>query len=519
MSSRSEISGEVSPMSRTTIKRFRLCTWVLLFCVLANLVAAEVVVHDGQPRTTTPSVSGEVVVNDGQPRVKTPAVSGELVVNDGQPRAKAPAVSGELVVNDGQPRVKIPGQGPAINPFVGEIAVGVSLLITYAPQIIAMASAVATIAAAIHTIKGTGKQTLALTQSIGSKLQRMLQLLLGPLSISNGMAKEGVENLSAHLLQVTQNVTRSLNTPVDGVQGQIDQSLAMSRDLQALLARGQALSQEMKTMTEQTSADLGKVVQGGEIQLLRDGSRQVADRLGKQADLSLGAFNQSLQHTNGTIATLEQLQAQIAQALQTSGKSAQNATLQEIGLSGAQLGKQLVEARKGMVFSDKALVAAEKSAAGLHTEILSLLGEMKSELETYAKNNGITQEQLDRQIKASAAAATRPTADQGDKGPAKNASRLTSEIGFMVENLARLTDRSRRELDKMQQAEAAKSKARAEPAPAPKKADDERYQKMVTSYKTYMSVMTTDPTNQKAIAAARLAFEAAQSEYQKTFDR
>ncbi|RCK80059.1 MAG: hypothetical protein OZSIB_3563 [Candidatus Ozemobacter sibiricus] len=500
------------------LQRTRLCIWVLLFSFLANLVTAEVVVSDGQPRVKPPAVSGEVVVNDGQPRVKPPAVSGEVVVNDGQPRVKPPAVSSEVVVNDGQPRVKVPGQGPAINPFVGEIAVGISLLITYAPQIIAMATAVATIAAAINTIKGTGKQTLALTESIGSKLQRMLQLLLGPLSLSNGMAKEGVENLSAHLLQVTQSVTRSLNTPVDGVQNQVDQSLAMSRDLQALLTRGQALSQEMKALAAQTSTDLGKVVQGGEIQLLRDGSRQVADRLGRQADLSLGAFNQSLQHTNGTIAALEHLQAEIAKALQASGRSAQDATLQEIGLSGAQLGKQLIEARKGMVFSEKALVAADKSAAGLHTEILALLGEMKTELETYARNNGISPEQLDRQIKALTAAAPRPAAAQAGKTQATEASRLTSEIGFMVENLSRLTDRSRRELEKLQKAEAARSQARAAPAPAPKKADDERYQKMVTAYKTYMSIMTTDPTNQKAIAAARLAFEAAQSEYQKTFE-
>ncbi|NLI77092.1 MAG: hypothetical protein GX442_11710 [Candidatus Riflebacteria bacterium] len=487
---------------RHTHRTFRVSTWILILTMIAQVAAAEVVVSDAQPKT------------------KKPAIAGEVVVNDNQPRTKVPAVAGEVVVNDNQPRVKTPATGPAINPFVGEVAVGITLLITYAPQIIAMAAAVATIAAAINAIKGTGKQSLEITKSIGGKLQAMLQMLLGPLSISNGMANEGVENLSAHLLQVTQSVTRSLNTPVDSVQGKVDQSLAMSRDLQALLARGQSLSQEMKAMSEKTSADLGKIVQGGEIQMLRDGSRQVSDRLGQQAQASLGAFSQSLQHTNGTIATLEQLKAQIDGALAASGQSAQDATLQGIGLSGAAIGKQLVEARKGMVFSNKALTAANAGTGSLHTEILSLLTDMKTELEVYAMDNGISKEQLDRQVKA-ATAQSSVSASMGlpTAGKARTASsgKLASEIGFMVEELSRITDRSQRELARL---EAEKSKARAEPPPVTRPAaDDAPFQKMVTSYKAYLSVMTTDPTNQKAIAAARLQFEDAQGEYQKTFDR
>ncbi|HNV71679.1 MAG TPA: hypothetical protein PKO06_18385, partial [Candidatus Ozemobacteraceae bacterium] len=162
-------------------------------------VTKEVVRTDGQPRITVPGISKEVVRTDGQPRVTTPAVTKEVVRTDGQPRSTTPAVTKEVVRTDGQPRTT---GTPAINPFVGEIAVGVSLLVTYGPQIIALAATVATLAAAVHTIGAAGKSSLDVVKSIGSKLKSLLQLLLGPLGISTGMTKTGVEDVSAHLLDV-----------------------------------------------------------------------------------------------------------------------------------------------------------------------------------------------------------------------------------------------------------------------------------------------------------------------------
>jgi len=479
-------------------------------------VAGDVVPNDGQPRVKIPAVAGDVVPNDGQPRVKIPAVAGDVVPNDGQPRVKNSAVAGEVVPNDGQPRQ--PGQTPAISPFVGEIAVGITLLVTYAPQIIALAAAVATIAAAVSLIKNQGTQSFELVKSIGSKLQRMLQLLLGPLSVSNGMAKEGVEDLSAHLLKVTQFVTKSISTPVSEVQGQVNQSLAMSRDLQTLLTRGRSLSEQMKGMTTQTAAELGKVVQGGEVQMFRDGSKNVANRLGKQADVSYGAFNQSLLNTQSSISGLEQLKKQIDRAVETSGKPASDATLQELGLSGADIGKQLIDARKNMVFSDKALTAADKSCGNLHTELLSLLGEMKTELTAYAKSNGISQEELDRRSKSSnVLGAFSPTGlSTRERGKSeKGSGLLTGEINFMVEELSKINSGTMIQLKKM---ESEKSQNRIQPSKGNVPTGDAKYQKMVSSYKKYLSIMSSDPANQHAIAAAKVGFEAAQADYQKAFE-
>lgn len=487
-------------------------------------ISGEIVRTDGQPRSTgAVNVSGEIVRTDGQPRTTgAPNVSGEIVRTDGQPRTTgAPRVSGEIVRTDGQPKKP---QTPAISPFVGEIAVGVGLLITYGPQILALAATVASLAAAVSVVVNTSKSSLMLVKSIGQKLQRMLQVLMGPLSVSSGMAKDGVENVSANLLQVAQFVSKNLNAPVSEVNGQVNHALAMSRDLESLAKRGQTIAGDMKSLSDTSLAELNGIVAGGEVQLFRDGAKKVANTLGARADQAGAAFNQTLQNSTRTTNQLEGISADIATALGLSGADPRDVTLQDIGLSGAKMGKELIGARRFALDTNRTLAASSASVGGLHTDIMSLLTDMKTELELFAHENGVTRDHLNRmmadpKVKAAitppAASVARPgtpgiSAEQGSDRD------LTQQIGFMVDELDRM---NRSNAERLLDTEADRAAARASMGRAPLTQTEQTYQQMVSAYKKYLTLATGDPGNQNAIAAAKASYETLEAAYKAAIQK
>ena len=482
-------------------------------------VTKEVVRSDGQPRVSTPTVTKEVVRSDGQPRVTTPVVSKEVVRSDGQPRTSTPAIAGEVVRSDGQPMTS--GKGPAVNPFVGEIAVGVSLLVAYGPQIIALAATVATLAAAVHTITGAGKSSFDIVKGIGAKLKNLLQLLLGPLGISTGMTKQGVEDVSTHLLNVTKFVSNSISTPVDQIQGKIDTSLAMSRDVEALSLRGKAMADHMKSIADQTGLDLKNITAGGEIQLFRDGASKVSDRLGRQAGSIGGAFDQTIVNSRTTTSQLEGVKAQIETALSQSGKPAGEVTLHDLQLSGADLSKKLIEARKYMVQSDKVLIAADQSNSGLHTEVLGLLNSIKGDLETYAKMNGIDPDKLARMTQDPG---LRKNLESGpmpvlaaDKAGNKQY-KLTDEISFMVDKLDRMQQTTKAGTTAMGPA-AEKGEALKPVTSGESKTTTTLHQQKVQAFKAYMDTLARDPGNAKALETAQKSFETAEQQYRQSLQK
>ena len=465
----------------------RIWSWLLIFTFFAQIVAAEVV----PAREVVPAA--EVV----------PA--GEVV-----PTANA---------QQGLTSV------PAVNPFVGEIAVGVSLLITYGPQILALAATVASIAAAVSVIINTSKQSADLVKSIGSKMSSMLQLLLGPLGISTGMTKDGVNGLSNELLNVTKFVTNSISTPVSQVQGRVDKSLSMARDVQSLAGRGRNVAGQVEKLAHTTSSELSGITAGGEVQLFRDGAGKVAQRLEKEAAQAGGAFRLTLDNTSMTTASLERIQTTIGNALTASGKQADEVTLHDINLSGAKLSKELIDARKYMVMSNNALVAADKSAKGVHTEIMALLNDVKAELEAFAATNGIAKEQLDRITKEQRVKMSGPAADStlplsGAATQKMTAKSISEEINFMVDELGRINaDVSTRQSPGVAARSAtltaaanAESAARAKQAAA----TDSAYQKMINAYKAYLNVTTANPADKTGIEAAKAVYDTAQEAYQKT---
>ncbi len=478
-------------------------------------VQGDIVPSDGQPRSTTPGVKGDIVPSDGQPRSATPGVKGDIVPSDGQPRSTTPNVKGDIVPSDGQPRK--PTNAPAINPFVGEIAVGVSLLITYGPQIIALCATVATLAAAVNVVMGTGKNSFDLVKSIGQKLQRLTSIVTGPLSISNGTTQDGVKGLSDHLLQVTKFVNSNLSSPVSQVQDQVNTSLQMSKDLTAMAQRGKNIAMDVKSISDGTQSDLKKILAGGEVQLFRDGANKVAGAIGKQADASAGAFNQTITNTQMTTRTLEAMQASIDKALSASGKKAGEASLFDIKLSGAQLSKQLIDARKNMILSNKVLADNGKGVSGLHSEIISLLEDVKTEMEIFAQSNGVTQAQLDRLLKDKGFQADVAMPVQADKGKTAGSGRIAGEISFMIDDLARINKTNVTQMKQFEAQKAAKSESTA--FVGANFGDDELYKKMVSQYKEYIGITSSDPSNKDGIEAARKNFEDAQKAYQESLQK
>jgi hypothetical protein len=495
-------------------------------------VNSEIVPSDSQPRSSVPKVNSEIVPSDSQPRSSVPKVNSEIVPSDSQPRSSVPKVNSEIVPSDAQPRKPTPTSGvPGINPFVGEIAVGASLLITYGPQIIALAISVATVASAINAIMGKGKgkeaATTGLTGSVGGKLKSMLQLLLGPLSLTTGTAKEGVEGVSGELLRVAKFITNNLSMPVDKVNGHVERALYLSQDVTKLSERGKGISDMMVNLAQETQRDLSGVVAGGEVQLFRDGANTIAGKLKLEAQRSGEAFGKSLENSRLSVAALSEVKGDIAGKLKDSGKAASEVTLYDLGISGSAVSKKLVEARKYMVMSKNELLAAEKGTGSVHAEIMALLGGIKKELEDFAKNNGISKDLLERTIKeqkSSASSATIPGV-KGDIGRlhAATGEKLTQEVSFMVDDLRQMNTKANRMLRQVDPTAAAgkqlsESVVSESGNQSPTKGDA-AFERKLSAYRELMKVMSRDPGNRQAIQEARAAFDLAERDYSEMLSR
>jgi len=426
--------------------------------------------------------------------------------------AGKPAGGQEVAVGGTKGPVGAPTGAPAISPFIGEAAVGVSMLIAYGPQIIALAATVATLAAAVSYITHTTKDSVNLVTSIGDKMQNMLQILLGPLTVSTGASKEGVDALSSHLLQVTKFVTNSVSAPVSQVNDDLNKAVSMSRDVEDLAARGKDMAFTVKSMADQNRKDLDRIVMGEEVQVFRDGAKKVSEAMSQRADGTAGVFNQTLERAKTATRSLTALQQRIDGALASSGKPAEDVSLFDIGVSGSEVNKKLIEARKEMVSSHNILAAADKGSAGMHTQIMELLTGVKGDLERFAAAKGITPAQIEQakkdMEKQNAAVVKGPLGSQE-----KSSGKLTEDIRGMIDKIATLN----RNLG---------------PANAPGRQTavgaggqrgnsdiDQLYQRRVTAYCQFIQQINDDPGNSAVVEQARTRFEHADQAYRDAMTR
>lgn len=437
--------------------------------------------------------------------------AGEAPVGGGKPNLSGSGAAQHPALGNSGPDIKI-------NPFVGEIVVGASLLVAYGPQIIAAAIAVATLAASISMLMNTGKQSASMVKSIGDKLKRMLTMLIGPLSVSSGLTKDGVDGVSAQLLKTAKFVTNSLNTPVSTVQKSLDESIEMSKNVENIAGRGKDLSESMVKSSSDTSKELKSIVAGGEVQLFRDGANNVSQRLSKQAQTVTGAFNQTITNSKMSTYALESVKGNIDKALTASGKSADQVTLQELGLSGAEISKRLIEARKYMVMSRNSLDIADKSTSGLHSDILGLLGSMKKELEDFAASQGVDKTKLARVSKEqtqSQGAASGVSLSILKNTPAAETPRLTEEITFMVDELNEMNRRTTESIRKLDKPVANQVSTAQMYVDEPVSASTQNlFNTKLAAYRKFISTMTRDPGNRRAIEATKADYELAEQAFQ-----
>jgi len=174
--------------------------------------------------------------------------------------------------------------------------------------------------------------------------------------------------------------------------------------------------------------------------------------------------------------------------------------------------------------SNNALVVADKSAKGVHTEIMALLTDVKAELEAFALANGIDKEQLERITKEQRVGMSGPAANStlplsGSAAQKMTAKSISEEISFMVDELGRINaDASTRQNPGATSrpttatpATDAGSVARAKQVAT----TDSAYQKMINAYKVYLNVMTANPADKTGIEAAKATYDTAQETYQK----
>lgn len=411
---------------------------------------------------------------------------------------------------------------PGINPFVAEIAVGASLLITYGPQILALALSVATVASVINKLIKKKDGSAALSDSIGSKLKNMLQLLLGPLSISTGTAKEGVEGVSAELLRTAKFITNNISNPVDKVNGQLDRAITMSKDIEKLSRRGKDVAERMEKMSIEANRELDNIVAGGEIQIFRDGSKKVASRLEQEARTTGIAFNKSISNSMMSVSALQEVKNYLSEEVQKSGKTSSEVSLFDLGVSSSEVSKKLIEARKYMVKSRNSLKDAETETGGVHTDILAILGGIKGDLEKFAKDQGIADELLERTIKEETAKKSSSSLgklvrqNQAKSEYATNG--LSEEISFMVDDLREMNAKANKSLRLLQEGNNKTPKLLTEnftQKPDSASPADKAFGNKLSAYQELLKVMTKDPGNRRAIQEAQAAYQLAEMAYQE----
>ncbi|HNV69185.1 MAG TPA: hypothetical protein PKO06_05760, partial [Candidatus Ozemobacteraceae bacterium] len=286
--------------------------------------------------------------------------------------------------------------------------------------------------------------------------------------------------------------------------------------------RGKTMADYMKNLADQTGSELKGITAGGEIQLFRDGTGKVADRLGRQAADIGGAFDQTFTNSRTTSSQLEGIKAQIDSALQASGRSAGEVTLHDLQLSGAELSKKLIEARKYMVQSDKALVAADRSNSSLHVEIMGLLNGIKGDLETYAKMNGIDPDKLTRTmqdptLRKNLESATVPPIAADKAGTKKY--QLTDEISFMVDKVDHMQQSSSRSITVSPGAQTVNGATIAPLQNRESATTTSLHQQKVQAFKAYMETLAREPGNAKALETAQKAFEKAEQQYRSSLEK
>ncbi|MBF0548353.1 MAG: hypothetical protein HQM08_28215 [Candidatus Riflebacteria bacterium] len=483
-------------------------------------VAREVVPSDGHTVTGGPAVAREVVPSDGHTVTGGPAVAREVVPSDGNTVAGNRAISKEVVPSDGNS--KGPAKAPPISPFIGEVAVGVSMLVAYGPQILYLAATVAALASAVSLLVDTSKESAGLVKSIGAKLKQMLSLLIGPVSVSTGVAKGSVDGLSAQLLNVTKFVNNSVSTPVDQIQGQVNHSLEMSKEVENISKRGLNLSQQMSTLCGQTKGQLSQIVSGGQVQIFRDGASQVADTLNKQASQNSGCFNQTLENTKMTTASLNALKQNIEKSLASSGKNGNEVTLYDIGLSGAEVSKKLIDARKYQVRSSGILASADKSTENLDVKILQLLNGVKGDLENFAKAKGVDPVALNKMVqdtKKKIEPVGTPAVSASMES-ALHSDHLAQDISFMVDEMTKVQQKADKRLMTLDKSNSSSTSIQGnQKVPEEPKELDELYQKKISAYRSFVEVMTKDPGNSTALQNAQLAFEMADTAFKQASEQ
>lgn len=414
-------------------------------------------------------------------------------------------------------------QTQAISPFSGEATPGVAMLAMYGPRIFTLASAVAKRVAALGSIVNTTREPSRMAVAIGDKFETRLGLLLGPLSLSPGVVRDGIAGLDSQLLEAVKAVSGTVATSVESVQELLSRSLTMSRDVERLAGRGLDLSRRMKALADGTRKELLRILRGGEIQVFRDGAANIAARLGRQADANSGVFNQTLTNTRMTTALLEGVKDHLGRALLSSGKPARDVSLYDLGFSRAHVAKQLVDARKYLASSHGVLVSADASAGGFLPELMALLTGIEADLETFAAAREVDSAALTRAMKEVRESEGTRSHDGEIGALVDEMIRLNPRPAFKVEASGETENEPERELDSepdlkpdsesnSESDSGTDAERKAEPA-AGIGAIDRLFDGKVAAYRAFLLELAANPGDAEAVGAARAAFEKAESAF------
>ncbi|MFC1742560.1 hypothetical protein ACFL35_01095 [Candidatus Riflebacteria bacterium] len=324
------------------------------------------------------------------------------VLHAGQPPMPMQQSTGAQPLNGiGQQSAKY-----AVTPLIGTIATGISLLIAYGPQIIAMAQTLLVIGVAVMQVANASGSIIDLITQAISKIRGVVNIAVGPLAAVNGVAKEQSTKIQKSLLSMTGSLTKEMDKKVEeenikdpGVEKIIKDARKTQKEAEKLVAvtkEGEKIGARLEDISlnvSQNLRDLSKKL--GELQEVGQKGSTLTRNIGNSAGkIRKELFNARL-NAMTTSNIMGDIQQQIQQQLNAGGMEiSPTLKMSEIGLNPAIVADRVNNASNAMKNSASALQSAAVENGDLHIQIMESLNDLRSTLLKYARNKGVPIEEV-----------------------------------------------------------------------------------------------------------------------------
>lgn len=280
-----------------------------------------------------------------------------------------------------------------VSPFIGAIATGISLLVAYGPQIIAMTQTLVVIGMAVIQLANAAGGMADMVTQIAAKLRGVVGLTVGPLAGVTGVAKDQAGQVQKNLLKMTSTLTDAMEEKVDesgvtepkvkDVLRETKKAEKKAQKLVTVIKEGEKVSARTEHVAFQAAKDFdGMAAKLAELQGLGAASTQMARGIGNSSALIKKDLVSARLSAMKTQTILSDIRTQCA------GRP-QNAPLTQAGLNPSTLLTQVNRAQQNMQRTAFSLESAQVQTGDLHIQIMENLNGLRSTLLSFADKNGV----------------------------------------------------------------------------------------------------------------------------------